>query len=182
MDELEIEVVVNDKRYVDDSGNTVKYIPTETFVMFPDGDLGNTWFGTTPAESDLMAGSAANVSITDTGVAVTTVQKVDPVQVETIVSMICLPSFEMADQVFILDTSSNITLDKSTATVVKDSTMTITATTEPAGETVTWSSSDTTKATVAAGVVTGVAAGTATITATLANGASASCVVTVTAS
>lgn len=182
MDELEIEVVVNDKRYVDDSGNTVKYIPTETFVMFPDGDLGNTWFGTTPAESDLMAGSAANVSITDTGVAVTTVQKVDPVQVETIVSMICLPSFEMADQVFILDTSSNITLDKSTATVVKDSTVTITATTEPAGETVTWSSSDTTKATVAAGVVTGVAAGTATITATLANGASASCVVTVTVS
>lgn len=103
MDELEIEVLVNDKRYVDESGATQKFMPTDTFVMFPDGNLGKTWFGTTPAESDLMTGSAANVSITDTGVAVVTAQKVDPVQVETIVSMICLPSFEEADQVYILD-------------------------------------------------------------------------------
>lgn len=103
MDELEIEVLVNDKRYVDEAGATQKFMPTDTFVMFPDGDLGKTWFGTTPAESDLMTGSAANVSITDTGVAVVTAQKVDPVQVETIVSMICLPSFEEADQIYILD-------------------------------------------------------------------------------
>ena len=46
------------------------------------------------------------LSITDTGVAVTTVQHADPVNVETIVSMICLPSFEMADQVYILDTTA----------------------------------------------------------------------------
>ena len=107
MDELEIDIVVNDKRYKDESETVTKFIPAKTFVMFPDGDLGNTWFGTTPAESDLMTGNAANVSITDTGVAVTTVQKVDPVQVETIVSMICLPSFEQADQVYILDTDAS---------------------------------------------------------------------------
>lgn len=107
MDELEIEIMVNDKRYKDESDTTVKFMPEDTFVMFPDGALGKTWFGTTPSESDLMSGSAANVSITDTGVAVTTVQKVDPVQVETIVSMICLPSFEMADQVYILDTKTS---------------------------------------------------------------------------
>ena len=106
MDQVEIEVVVNDKRYRDESEATVKFMPENTFVMFPDGDLGKTWFGTTPAESDLMSGSVANVSITDTGVAVTTVQKADPVQVETIVSMICLPSFEAADQVYILDTTA----------------------------------------------------------------------------
>lgn len=105
MDELEIEVLINDKRYQDEEGNTIKFMPANTFVMFPDGDLGKTWFGTTPAESDLMTGSAANVSITDTGVAVVTAQKVDPVQVETIVSMICLPSFEQADQVYIMDTT-----------------------------------------------------------------------------
>lgn len=104
-DELEIEIVVNDKRYKDENEQTVKFMPENTFVMFPDGALGNTWFGTTPAESDLMSGSVANVSITDTGVAVTTVQKADPVQVETIVSQICLPSFEAADQVYILDTT-----------------------------------------------------------------------------
>lgn len=103
MDELEIEVVVNDKRYKDETDAVVKFMPENTFVMFPDGELGKTWFGTTPAESDLMSGSVANVSITDTGVAVTTIQKADPVQVETIVSMICLPSFEAANQVYILD-------------------------------------------------------------------------------
>lgn len=107
MDELEIEVVVNDKRYIDEQGNATKFMPDDVMVMFPDGDLGYTWMGTTPAESDLMTGSAANVSIVDTGVAITTVQKVDPVNVETIVSMICLPSFEAADQVYILDTNAD---------------------------------------------------------------------------
>lgn len=106
-DELDLDVVINDKRYTDESGNTVKFMPDNTFVMFPAGDLGKTWFGTTPAESDLITSAAANVSITDTGVAVTTIQKADPVQVETIVSMICLPSFEMADQVVILDTNAS---------------------------------------------------------------------------
>lgn len=105
-DELEITVVVNDKRYKDENEQTCSFMPEKTFVMFPEGNLGKTWFGTTPAESDLMSGSVANVSITDTGVAVTTVQKADPVQVETIVSMICLPSFEEADSVYILDTSA----------------------------------------------------------------------------
>lgn len=103
MDELELEVVVNDKRYTNEAGAAVKYVPDDTFVMFPSGALGNTWFGTTPEESDLMSSAVANVSITDVGVAVTTIEKADPVNVETKVSMICLPSFEAADQVFILD-------------------------------------------------------------------------------
>lgn len=106
MDELAIDVMVNSKRYKDETGTTVSYMPATTFVLFPEGDLGKTWFGTTPAESDLMTGSVANVAITDTGVAVAAIQKADPVQVETIVSMICLPSFEAADQVYIIDTSA----------------------------------------------------------------------------
>lgn len=102
-DELGIEIVVNDKRYVDEAGATQRYIPEDVFTMFPSGQLGNTWFGTTPEESDLMASNVANVSITDTGVAVTTVQKTDPVNVETKATMICLPDFPTADQVYILD-------------------------------------------------------------------------------
>ena len=103
MEEVEIEILVNDKRYKDENGNEVKFMPADTFVMFPDGDLGKTWFGTTPAESDLMVGVEADVAITDTGVAVLNHKLVDPVNVETIVSMICLPSFEQADQVYIMD-------------------------------------------------------------------------------
>lgn len=105
LDELELTVYVNDKRYkLEQDGDAVKYMPTNTVVIFPEGPLGKTWFGTTPAESDLMTSKVANVSIVDTGVAVLTRQIVDPVNVETIVSQITLPSFERANEVGILDT------------------------------------------------------------------------------
>lgn len=106
-DELDgFEIYVNDKRYKDEDENSMKFMPSNTMVMFPEGALGKTMFGTTPAESDLLSSQVANVSITDLGVAVTTVEHADPVNVETIVSMICLPSFESADQVYILDTEA----------------------------------------------------------------------------
>lgn len=106
-EELDLEVVVYSKMYTGDDGKNVKYVPDDTFVLFPTGSLGNTWFGTTPEESDLLSASAANVSITDTGVAVCTMKKTDPVNVETKVSMVSLPSFEAADQVFIADVSAS---------------------------------------------------------------------------
>lgn len=103
LDVYGIEVVVYSKRYNNDSKTATPFVPEDTFVLFPSGSLGNTWFGTTPEESDLMGGSAANVAITDVGVAVTSIQKADPVNVETKVTMISLPSFPVADQVYILD-------------------------------------------------------------------------------
>lgn len=104
-DQLNLSVYVNNKRYKNELGVSTKFVADDTFVLFPEGQLGTTWFGTTPEESDLLSGSVANVSITDTGVAVTTMKKADPVNVETKVSMICLPSFESADQIFIADTT-----------------------------------------------------------------------------
>lgn len=104
LQELGLELVVNNKRYKDSEGNTVKYVPDDMVSLFPAGELGRTWFGTTPEESDLMSAGANNVSIVDTGTAVTTITKEDPVNVETKVTQICLPSFEMADSVYILDT------------------------------------------------------------------------------
>jgi hypothetical protein len=105
-DQTGVEFVVYAKRYKDENKITKRFIPDDLVVLFPAGSLGKTWFGTTPEESDLMTGSAANVTITDTGVAVTTVKMTDPVNVETKVTQICLPSFEMADQVAIIDASS----------------------------------------------------------------------------
>ena len=80
--------------------------------------------------------------------------------------------------------SPSIALDKSTATVAAGSTVSLTATTKPSGETVTWTSDDTSTATVSSGTVTGVAAGSATITASITVGGvtkTDKCVVTVTA-
>lgn len=79
----------------------------------------------------------------------------------------------------------SVTLDKSTASITGTGTTTISATTVPAGETVTWTSSDTSIATVSNGTVTGKnVAGTSNIVASITvDGVAytATCVVTVTA-
>lgn len=72
-----------------------------------------------------------------------------------------------------------IALSKNAVSVDVDDTVTIEAVTLPIEADITWTSSDTTKATVANGVITGVASGSATITA-VSGSASASVAVTVT--
>ena len=99
--ETGLTIVEYEKQFINEAGNVTKYVPQDTFVMLPDGALGTGWFGTTPEQSDLMTGSAANVSITDVGVAVTTMKKYDPVNVDTKVSMIYLPSFERLPEILI---------------------------------------------------------------------------------
>lgn len=99
-----LQIAVYDKRYADESGSSTKYVPDNTFVLFPEGKLGTFWFGTTPEQSDLMSSNVANVSIVDGGVAITTTQKTDPVNVETKVTQICLPDFPTADSIYIMDT------------------------------------------------------------------------------
>ena len=77
--------------------------------------------------------------------------------------------------------AESITLDKTSVEIFKNQTVTLSATVSPANttDTVTWSSNDSSVATVAAyGVVTGVSQGTATITAK-AGDKTASCTVTV---
>lgn len=96
-DEAQLTVLVYDKGYMDEaSGAFTKFVPDGKAVLIPEGDLGNTWFGTTPEESDLMTAKSASVSIVDTGKAVTTYHGDDPVVSTTKVSMIALPSFEQA--------------------------------------------------------------------------------------
>jgi len=97
-----LKVAVYNKKYLNAVGGaSAKFFPDNVFTLLPAGNLGNTWFGTTPEEADLMAGANANVQIVNTGVAVTTFVTNDPVNVNTKVSQISLPSFEAADKVFI---------------------------------------------------------------------------------
>lgn len=81
-----------------------QYFGDDIFTLIPEGNLGSTYYGTTPEESDLMSGSAvdADVKIVNTGIAVTTVKEPHPVNVNTIVSGIFLPSFEAIDNIAIL--------------------------------------------------------------------------------
>lgn len=102
--ETGISIYVYDNVYVNDNGETTKYVPDNTLVLIPEGTLGNTHFGVTPEESDLISLGTAKVSIVDNGIAVTTYGTEDPVNVETKVSMYALPSFERANEIVIVDT------------------------------------------------------------------------------
>lgn len=102
---LGLTYAVYDDMYINEAGQQKNFIPDDLAILLPQGTLGKSWFGTTPEESDLMSGTAANVAITDTGVAVTTVKKTDPVNVDTKASMIFLPSFEGIEQIIIADVS-----------------------------------------------------------------------------
>lgn len=103
MSMTDVDVYVYTKRFTDDTGVAQKFMPDDTFVLMPTGNLGTGWFGTTPEQSDLMSQKVANVSITDTGVAVTTTAQSDPVNVQTKASMIYLPDFPLANQIIIAD-------------------------------------------------------------------------------
>jgi len=101
-------VIVYDKKYVSSTGSSTRYIAEDLFLLLPSLDggtiLGNMVFGTTPEEADLMGGLNANVSLTDTGVAVTITRETDPVLLSTKISQVCVPTFPAVKKVGILDT------------------------------------------------------------------------------
>jgi len=98
---LGLRVAVYNKKF-SLNGTATLFFPDDHFTLIPDGNLGNTYYGTTPEESDLMSGATeAQVQIVNTGVAVTSINEPHPVNVMTIVSEIVLPSFEAIDGVFI---------------------------------------------------------------------------------
>jgi len=102
--ETGVRFYVYDNVYVNEEGNAVKYVPNDTVVLLPEGTLGFTHIGITPEESDLMNSLNANVSVNGNGIAITTYGTADPVNVETKVSMVALPSFERANEIVIVDT------------------------------------------------------------------------------
>lgn len=103
LDQTGVTIEVYEKKYKALDGTVTRFIPEDLFILIPEGDLGNTYFGTTPEEADLMTSQNAKVAIVDTGVAVTTTEQVDPVEVTTKVSQVTMPSFEAADQIIIAD-------------------------------------------------------------------------------
>ena len=103
---LNLQISVYDKKYATTVKNqsASKFFPDDVFTLIPSGTLGNTHFGTTPEESDLMSGATdAEVSVVNTGIAITTVKETHPVNVQNIVSGIFLPSFEQINDIYIMN-------------------------------------------------------------------------------
>ena len=97
-----LQVAVYDKQYKDESGVTHSFVPDGYVCLIPSGNLGNTWYGTTPEEADLQGSGSAEVSIVNTGVAITREIQNHPVNINTFASEIVLPSFERMDSVGVL--------------------------------------------------------------------------------
>ena len=100
--QLGVTVVVYNKKYKDEAGNTQQFYPDDFATLLPEGALGNTWYGTTPEERTLMGNPAANVSVVNTGVAISVFTLPHPVNTQTTASEIVLPSYERMDETFVL--------------------------------------------------------------------------------
>lgn len=97
-----IDIVIYDKMYKDESGTAHSFVPDNYVAVIPNGALGSTWYGTTPEEADLMSDPAAQVSLVNTGVAITVIIQPHPVQIDTFASEIVLPSYERMDEVAVM--------------------------------------------------------------------------------
>lgn len=89
--------------FINEDDKETPYFTDDKFTLIPEGYLGNTNYGQTPEEIDLVADNKVDCKMIKNGkMAITTMKKVDPVNVEVKVSQVCLPSFEQADKVYIM--------------------------------------------------------------------------------
>lgn len=95
-------IVLYDKQYRNESKVAAKFVPDGYVALIPAGSLGETCYGTTPEEADLMGKGVAPVQIVETGIAITQETTVNPVNVNTFASEIVLPSYERMDEVALL--------------------------------------------------------------------------------
>ncbi|MBU5227847.1 major capsid protein [Clostridium senegalense] len=95
-------VFLEDAAYIPYEGaEPVPYYADGKVTLMSGTTLGNTVYGTTPEEFDKQSGSSKlDTYIVDTGIAVTTMVKEDPVTVDTKVSVMPIVSFDRADEVF----------------------------------------------------------------------------------
>lgn len=97
-----INVIVYEKMFKDLDGADKAFVPDTTATFIPAGNLGFTWYGTSPIERTGMGSKDADVSIVNTGVNVMKTIDHDPENTKITVDEIVLPSFESIDSVFIL--------------------------------------------------------------------------------
>lgn len=95
-------VFLEDATYIPYEGaEPVPYYADGKVTLMSGTTLGNTVYGTTPEEFDKQSGSSKlDTYMVDTGIAVTTMVKEDPVTVDTKVSVMPIVSFDRADEVF----------------------------------------------------------------------------------
>lgn len=94
---------VYEKMYKDLSGRDQAFMMDDRIVFLPTGTIGQTFFGTTPEEADLMTGNVdCDIRIVGGGIAVGSKKISLPVNSEVWASEIVLPSFQRMNAVYVL--------------------------------------------------------------------------------
>lgn len=100
---LGVNIIVYNKKFKKEDGTVSAFYPDNYITLISRGvALGSMFYGTTPEEADLLGGNEAKVSIVGNGVAVAQIIQPHPVNIETIVSEIVLPSYEGMDYVGVI--------------------------------------------------------------------------------
>lgn len=155
---------------------TKRYFPQDKITFFatnPNGRMGIGLWGDPPeVDIEKFGATVGTESSVSPYVYVSQYSEKDPAVIWTKASALFIPVLYNPNSLFIATATDSlatpsITTKPSSTTVAVGGTRKIIVTTVPADATITWTSSDTTKATVSNGTVTGVAAGSANITASI---------------
>lgn len=97
-------IVLYDKMYIDDDGQEKYFYPDNKVTLLPSGELGKTWFGTTPEERTARQVADVDVSIYGKGIAVAVKTEYGPPAITSVTaSEIVLPSYEGMDSTFVIE-------------------------------------------------------------------------------
>lgn len=98
--------IMYDKMFTDYDGTEKKFYPDDYITIIGSGQLGNTWYGTTPEEMTIngnFPNAPVDISVLDRGVAIAVQTEYKPsFTITTTASQIVLPSFEGMDSIFVI--------------------------------------------------------------------------------
>lgn len=106
---MRLEWIAYDKMFEDYDGTQKKFYPDDYITILGNGQLGNTWRGTTPEELTTIGNfmdipkAPVDITVLDSGIAVAIQNEYKPsFTVTTTASQIVLPSFEGMDTIFVI--------------------------------------------------------------------------------
>ncbi len=101
-EDLQLDIIVYEKLYKDESGNEKTFIPDGVVTLLPGKvPLGSTKYGKTPEERSGDK-STGNLQIVETGVALYTFTNPHPLVTQCICSEIVLPTYERMDDTYVI--------------------------------------------------------------------------------
>lgn len=97
-------IVIYDKMFAAEDGTEQYFYPDNKVTLLPEGNLGSTYFGTTPEERTARQVADVDVSIFGTGIAIATKTEYGPPAITSVTaSEITLPSYEGMDSTFVIE-------------------------------------------------------------------------------